>query len=73
MSQARVERRAFHVEGAAGSKAQRPRIEWHKFESCQVLKYAWNVEYKEGKWHEMMLEGSSITMLGFSKGILNGK
>ena len=44
MSQARVGRRAFHVEGAAGSKAQRQRIEWHKFEPCQVLTYDQNVE-----------------------------
>lgn len=57
MSQARVGRRAFHVEGAAGSKAQRQGIEWHKFELCQVLKYDWNMECKEGRWHKMMLEG----------------
>ena len=56
MSQADMERRAFHIEGAAGSKAQRQGIEWHKFEHCQVLQYDWNVECKEGRWHEMMLE-----------------
>lgn len=57
MSQAGVGRRAFHVEGAAGSKAQRQGIEWCKFELCQVLKYDWNIECKEGRWLSMMLEG----------------
>lgn len=57
MSQAGAGRRTFHGEGAASSKAQRQGIEWHKCEPCQVLKYDWNVECKEGRWHEMMLEG----------------
>lgn len=56
-SQGRVGQRAFHVEGAAGSKAQRQGSEWHKFEPCQVLKYDWNIEHKEGRRHRMMLEG----------------
>lgn len=55
VSQARVGRRAFHVERAAGSKAQRQGTEWHKFEPCQVLKYDQNVEYQEGRWYKMML------------------
>ena len=56
MSQADMERRAFLIEGATGSKAPRQGIEWHKFEPCQVLQRDWNAECKEGRWHGMMLE-----------------
>ena len=70
MSQADMERRAFHIEGAAGSKAQRQGIEWHKFEHCQVLQYDWNVECKEGRWYEMTLEEEPG---GCKDGIVSGE
>ena len=37
--------------GAAGSKAQRQGIEWHKCDRCQVVRYDRNVECQEGQWH----------------------